>query len=426
MTPSERVAAIRGKIPSGGLFAEKEWRVAPEAFPLSPKHLDKLEKLGHVLHLFAKACNLLYRQSVRGKQPAWIADLLDRGKPPELVALSRAEGIAQELPAVIRPDLIVTEEGFGLFEVDTIPGGLGLTAWLGESYAALGDDVLGGPDGMRKGFASIFPEGDVVISEEAATYRPEFEFLVGPERVKAAEGYRLSPERPVYRFFESFDWPNLPTIRESYDPDAQAGKLTPPIKPYLEEKLWLALFWLRPLLPFWRRELGDKGVKMLKEIVPYTWLVDPTPLPVHGVLPGLDIQNWGEMASFSQKERDLVLKISGFSPQAWGSRGVHVGSDLAAGEWQKRLDEALAGFGEHPYILQRFAKGTLLEHTYEDEKGEIVPMKGRARVCPYYFVTAGGGDYPTLGGALVTFCPADKKLVHGMRDAILVPVRKSG
>jgi hypothetical protein len=26
-----------------------------------------------------------------------------------------------------------------------------------------------------------------------------------------------------------------------------------------------------------------------------------------------------------------------------------------------------------------------------------------------------------LGGALATICPADKKLLHGMRDAILAP-----
>ncbi len=422
MTPAERVAAVRAKIPTGGLFAEKEWRVAPEAFPLPPKHLEKLEKLGHVLHLFAKACNLLYRQSVRGKQPAWIADLLDRGKPPELIALARADGIAQEVPAVIRPDLIVTEEGFALCEVDAIPGGIGLTAWLAETYAALGDEVLGGADGMRNGFASVFPVGDVVISEEAASYRPEFEFLVGPDRVKAAEPHRFTPGRPVYRFFEAFDWPNLPTVRETI---AEAGPMTPPLKPYLEEKLWLALFWLRPLLPFWRRELGDKGVKLLKEIVPYTWLVDPTPLPPHGVLPGLEIQSWAEMGSFSQKERELILKISGFSPQAWGSRGVHVGSDLAAGEWQARIDRALGEFGEHPHILQRFAKGALFDHSYGDESGAVVPMKGRVRLCPYYFVTPDGGDYPVLGGALVTFCPADKKLVHGMRDAVLVPVKKS-
>jgi hypothetical protein len=47
-------------------------------------------------------------------------------------------------------------------------------------------------------------------------------------------------------------------------------------------------------------------------------------------------------------------------------------------------------------------------------------MKGRVRLCPYYFVTEGR---VALRGALATIVPADKKLLHGMRDAILAPTR---
>ena len=46
-------------------------------------------------------------------------------------------------------------------------------------------------------------------------------------------------------------------------------------------------------------------------------------------------------------------------------------------------------------------------------------MKGRVRLCPYYFC---GERETKLGGVLATVCPADKKLLHGMRDAILAPV----
>jgi hypothetical protein len=42
------------------------------------------------------------------------------------------------------------------------------------------------------------------------------------------------------------------------------------------------------------------------------------------------------------------------------------------------------------------------------------------RLCPYYFVTAGK---VTLSGALATFCPPDKKIIHGMQDAALLPCR---
>ena len=77
-----RAEAVRAAMPEGGMFAAKDWLVAPEPFALSEKFVDELEKLGYRLHLFVRACNLLYQQSVKGRQPAWVADYLDRGKPP--------------------------------------------------------------------------------------------------------------------------------------------------------------------------------------------------------------------------------------------------------------------------------------------------------------------------------------------------------
>src|SRR5438105_4767235 len=104
--------------------------------------------------------------------------------------------------------------------------------------------------------------------------------------VVAAENYELQPGHDVYRFFELFDLPNIPNI-ETLLKLAGEGKVrvTPPIKPFLEEKMWFALFWLKPLREFWRRELGDKYFLKLREVIPYTWLLDPTPLPQHAVIP---------------------------------------------------------------------------------------------------------------------------------------------
>jgi hypothetical protein len=46
--------------------------------------------------------------------------------------------------------------------------------------------------------------------------------------------------------------------------------------------------------------------------------------------------------------------------------------------------------------------------------------EGRLRLCPYFFVVDG---HTRLGGALATFCPPDKKIIHGMQDAALLPCR---
>jgi hypothetical protein len=45
-------------------------------------------------------------------------------------------------------------------------------------------------------------------------------------------------------------------------------------------------------------------------------------------------------------------------------------------------------------------------------------MEGRVRLSPYYFVVDGQAE---LGGVLATTCPKDKKIIHGMRDAVMTP-----
>ena len=432
LVQSDRLAAIRDAFPKEGLFAEKDWLISPEAFPIEKKFVADLEQFGHRLFVFQRACNQLYQLSIKGKQPAWVARHLDAGKPAELIEFSRRKEIRDDLPAVIRPDLILTEDGYVIAEIDSVPGGIGLTAWLNQTYSAFDKEIIGRADGMLEGFGSVLPNGaDIVISQEAATYRPEMEWIAArlkdrhPEfdwRVIPAESYEPQNGRTVYRFFELFDLPNIPKIENTLRANAEGRiTITPPIKPYLEEKMWFALFWMQPLREFWRRELGDKYFIKLQEVIPYSWLLDPTPLPQHAVIPRLEIHDWREAARFSQKDRDLLLKISGFSPLGWGSRGIALGADLPHAEWQRRIEHALATFETSPTILQKFHKGRLFEHRYWDpESGELKTMKCRVRLCPYFFVEQ---DRVKLRGALATIAPADKKFLHGMRDAILVPSR---
>lgn len=422
-TPEERVARadrVRDAMPPGGLFAGKEWRVAAEPFVLPPGMDEELEKLGFRLRKFVEACNLLYRLSVSGKRPVWIAELLDRGKPRELVEAARSKALAEAVPRIIRPDVILTDEGFIIAELDNVPGGIGLTAWLNDVYTGEGFDVVGG-QGMIEGFRAIAGGADMVISREAADYRPEMEWLapqVGA-RVVAAESLPEDLRSQVYRFFELFDLPNIPAGMGLINEVAEgARRMTPPPKPWIEEKLWFALFWLRPLADFWIRELGEKHYVALQRVIPQTWLMDPQPLPPTAVYPGLGIQGWDELKKFSQKERELVLKISGFSELAWGSRSVKVGQDMSHEDWARAIDEALGDWARRPWILQAFHHSRVVEMDYAEGE-RMTRMRGRVRMCPYYFC---GERETKLGGVLATVCPADKKLLHGMRDAILAPV----
>lgn len=443
MTPASAAEFVRRQMPASGLFADLHWKIAPEPFRLGEPLAREIESLGRVLLQFYRATNLLYRRSVEGKQPEWVARWLDQGKPPALVERQRAAAFKNDVPRVIRPDLLLTDSGLAVTELDSVPGGIGLTAWLNRTYSQPEADdgtgtVLGGAEGMLQGFASIFgeaPQVHLVVSEEAATYRPEMSWLaeqlnaaVGTERftVRAADFMGFQDGEAVYRFFELFDLPNVPAAERIFDL-AQERRITvtPPPKPLFEEKLLFALLWNRNLRHFWRQELGEAFLARLQKIVPYTWLVDPAPLPPHAAIPGLNLTDWQQLKALSQKERDLILKVSGFSELAWGARGVHLGSDLPQAEWSAAVDAALAEFPRSPRVLQRFHKPAQYPARWYDFTGQtIVDAPGRVRLCPYYFV-AGQGDAarPSLGGVLATIVPADKKIVHGMSDAILAPVR---
>lgn len=468
-TRARRCAEIRARLIRDGLYEPEaadrspgspdapqgvatRWRIAPEPFLLSRDDLAFFESLGGRLLAFSRALNRLYQASVRGRQPAWVAAYLDRGKPESLVAFARMKRFRDLLPAVIRPDILPTEAGWAITELDSVPGGLGLTGALAAAY---GDahEIVGGADGMVRGFAAMLrhqaegrPGGvAIVVSEEGRDYRPEMAWLAARLRESGLEARCVEPrdlrfteealfvgaeggERPVavlYRFFELFDLMNVPKAElVMYAAKKERVVVTPPFKPWLEEKLAFALLHHPVLAPFWREELGEDAFAVLTGLLPRTWVLDPSPIPPSAVVPGLEVggvpvTDWRALASVSQKARRFVIKPSGFSELAWGSRGVSVGHDLPQTEWAQALERALASFPTTPYILQEFHKGRQFELSYHDPTADrIVPMAGRARLSPYYFVR---GDRAELAGILATVCSPEKKLIHGMRDAILAP-----
>jgi hypothetical protein len=437
ITPTEQAKFIRDSIPAGGLFAGLEWKISPTPFPLGKNLAQEIESLGRVLLQFYRATNLLYRKSVEGKQPEWVARWLDLGKPRELIELQRAAAFKSDVPRVIRPDILLTENGFSITELDSVPGGIGLTGWLNQTYSkseVKGDkgDLVGGSDGVIRGFESIFGDAKqvhIVVSEEAKTYWPEMEWLSKEVRrakceVRNSTFNNFAGGDTVYRFFELFDLPNIANAKKIFELASEKKiRLTPPPKPMFEEKMLFALLWNRNLQNFWRQEVGDGFLARLKKIIPYTWLVDPAPLPPHAAIPELNLTDWSQLKTMSQRERDLILKVSGFSENAWGARGVYLGSDLSATDWSAAVDAALKNFETSPSVLQRFHKPSLVDASWFDfAKNEVVPMKGRARLCPYYFVGGEGDNLrASLGGVLATIVPADKKIVHGMSDAVLAP-----
>ena len=87
-----------------------------------------------------------------------LADYLDAGKPSWLLDHGASKAVKGHLPAVLRPDLMVTGDGFALVEMDAVPGGIGLTAFLEELY--LGEDANGMPSAFHAALSTLVPDND--------------------------------------------------------------------------------------------------------------------------------------------------------------------------------------------------------------------------------------------------------------------------
>lgn len=409
--------------------------------------------MGQHLLAFYQALNRIYLESLKGTQPGWVHTYLDMGKPDDLLDFARMNRFKNHIPGVIRPDLIPTDSGMALTELDSVPGGIGLTGSLSRMYGQQGFSVWPSADGLMRAFSRMLkgllkdqPQTmAIVVSEEADAYRAEMQWVANQLTLDGWDAYCIHPREirfteeglfveqngthhPVsliYRFFELFDLKNIPK-GELIFYSAKKGRVfvTPPYKPWMEEKLALALVHHPLLEPFWEKTLSSETIACLQEIIPQTWVLDPHPLPPTAVIPGLRnrnhaVANWDWLGDATQKERQYVIKVSGFSELAWGSRGVSIGHDMSQEDWKKTLAQALDSFHTVPSILQEFHKGKLVVVEYYDEgSGASSTMEGRVRLSPYYFVVEGQAE---LGGVLATICPKDKKIIHGMRDAVMVP-----
>lgn len=463
--PDLAYESLRSSLSSQPLFEDKTWQLSPLAWPLTSAQRLELEQIGAACLEFHQAMETLYLRSVAGKNllrnkpliTPWVADYLDRGKPDHLVQHARDPKNRGAFPTVLRPDLLLTEEGFVMTELDSVPGGIGLTAFLNRLYG--GNDgesaVLGAGDAMIRNFydslVALRPETRspliaLVVSDEAATYRPEMRWLAEQLQLQGKRVFCLAPEQIfplgsalcfdvegnpekidiIYRFFELFDLGNLVTANFFFEA-WQAGEvvIAPPMRPFQEEKLSLALFHHHLLADYWAEALNGRTLKLLKQLIPPSWIMDSAPLPPGAVLEGPRIggrglTDWRQLAGASQKERDLIIKISGFHETAWGARSVVLGSDCSREEWQAAVDIAMGDAPTNLHLLQTYKKPMRVKHPVFDRDQQVRDTDGRLRLCPYYFVT---GGKTTLSGALATFCPPDKKIIHGMQDAALLPCR---
>lgn len=459
---------IRKALEQQPLFEDKTWQLSPEPFTLTGDEVSIIDDIGKACLEFYRALELLYIRSVEDKnllrnkplKAPWVAEYLDRGKPEKLIKHARSKRSRGEMPLVIRPDLISTDDGFALTEIDSVPGGIGLTAFLARLYYKDGVKLVGDADrdSMILAFYEALAarvEGEtlpliaILVSDEANTYRPEMQWLADMLQKKGKRVYCFhhseilplgntlcasvdgNPEKIdiIYRFWELFDLANVPLaefILEAWE-DSQLV-VTPPMRHFQEEKLSMVLFHHHLLDVFWKENLSKSSFRLLSKIIPKSWVMDPVDIPPNAVLEGpviggKPISSWEQLGEASQKERNLIIKMSGFHEEAWGARSVVLGSDVSGADWIKEINNALQSSDRNLFVLQEYHKPKRLQHTLYKALGNVEVVDGRLRLSPYYFVN---NNNTKLGGILATFCPADKKIIHGMRDGAMLPCQVHG
>ncbi len=437
-----------------GLF-DRPFRFSPR--PVSFPGIDEsfLSSLGQALFSFYRAFDRLYREPAPGLE--FVREYLDHGKPPDLLSYGLSRRFKSDLPGILRPDLLLTPDGPVLTEMDAVPGGPGLLLALSRIYRDRGQGgMIGGPDGILHGFAAMIQSLDpdpvlaIVVSDESHDYKNEMSliaadlsrgffpaFCLHPRELRFDENGFFVPDHygknrritTIYRFFELFDLPNIPKS-DLILYFAKGGKVrvTPPVKPWLEEKMGMALWHHPRLRSHWRQEMSPESVALLDRMIPATWILDPLQVPPQATLsPPLvagdrELHDFRDLARLTQRERRFIIKPSGFSPLSWGSRGVVVGHDLPEDSWQEAVAHAMDSFHRGPSVLQPFRQTHVYPLSGFDFSSEMEREEGyRIRLCPYYFVTGANRETVRTGGVLVTACPKDKKLIHGMVDAILSP-----
>ena len=136
------------------------------------------------------------------------------------------------------------------------------------------------------------------------------------------------------------------------------------------------------------------------------------PLFVHGdVRAPADVERAMESVVASAGRVDILVNCAGV-------REIGDVYTLPADEWENVIAINLSG--THLHILQDYRKPRRETHPVFDADGNVSDQEGRLRLCPYFFIIEGE---VRLGGALATFCPPDKKIIHGMQDAAMLPCR---
>lgn len=359
------------------------FRVSPFPLDLSPQETQELLRIGRDIAEFVDAADELYRTDGELKE------LLDRGKPDFL----KAGRLAHYL--FVRPDVIITQGGFSVCEIETSPFGLALAELLNRAYRFAGFDTLVSDDALTKFMVGHTPDrGIIVYSQNTASYAGQLQFLA--DRVLSGNGRKWGVEladdvlnkapKGLYRGFYQYECLVDPCVDNvvQFCAGSQDIKVIPSLTPHIEEKALLALLWDKRWDKFLSSQLGFATVNHLREVVPPTWIIGQEQFFLPGLPEGIESSEG--LASLSKSKRNFVLKKSGFGSGSSWAEGVSFLQEKSSIKAQEII-HAAASDSSCLYVIQEFRRGVERRMFYEGDGASLTEMVVKVRVTPYFSMT---------------------------------------
>lgn len=382
------------------------FRVSPTPFKLTKKQRIEIEEIGKAVCSYMDYCIELYKTNESAHE------LLDRGKPKEYKNVQDIKYL------FLRPDLILTDSGFCLCEIETSPFGIGLAEVLNRTYGNEGYDTAINQNQLKNYIQSkIENSGTIAYSDKVKSFAGQLDFMA--EQVFSGNGKVWNSaqinsnsisNKQIYRAFyltEQFTDKNVANLLSQ-----SSHVYLPTPTPQFEEKALLSFIWDKRYTQSFCDKLGESTFNLLRRIIPKTWVLGEEQY-VDGGLPN-GKQDSLSLAELSKSSRKFVLKQSGFANSSSWGEGVKFLHKMGSGKALEMIKLAQED-KEHLYIIQEFNQGKAVPMSFIDNNGVFQNINAKIRITPYYAYM--GQDKGKLIAAKVTGCE-NTEYIHASTASI--------
>lgn len=377
---------------------ELPFRVSPSPLCITDDQQKELRKLGYAVCHYVKVIMQLYQNDEE------IRRILNKGKADIFLNSQNPQYL------FLRPDLIVTENGFKICELETSIFGLALSDILNRCYIQNGYQTIVEEDILKKYINSQIPNyGDIAYSRRVQAFHGQLEYL-------ANEIFSNQDKKWQTKLIENETYFSNNIYRAFYSEECLSDcamnhaikNCVPSLTPQFEEKALLAFIWDTRFCNDIQKKLGDVEYTCLRTAIP------PTCILGEEKYFDADIPELTSMAKLPKSQRNFVLKKSGDS--AWGE-GITFLHKISHEKVKKAIENAYQA--NDLYIIQYFTEGKKIQMQYF-LKNDIQTMQAKVRITPYYAFC--GQDFGKLISIKATGCE-NTDYIHGATNSINTSIR---